>query len=244
MPAGPRAVTELEHEGLARPVDPRAHRQLSRRKEAVDRALPAPHRPVAVRDDPRRRALKDVQLAHARRDPGGRRDGGGAGDGMARSVRAQPVQRCLRREPRRDAVVHDDDGAVRELQRRAPRAVRRKPPQRLLVFRDRGPLEPLLAHARVRVRVHASVRVHRSGCELGVPGRADLAHDDHVHRRSQPVGDDARDLHPTARHAEHDHVRPVREPPRCELLCQVLARLRAIAPHEPTPPAGTLPCVP
>jgi hypothetical protein len=65
--AEPRAP-ELQHDALARPVDAGAHGELCGRKDAVDGPLPALERPVAVRDDPRRRALEDVQLLDLRLD--------------------------------------------------------------------------------------------------------------------------------------------------------------------------------
>ena len=85
------AVAELEDEGLARPVDPRAHRELGRREEAVERSLPALHRPVAMRDDPGRRALEHVQLGHLRLDLGDELDRGGAGADHGHALAGQVV---------------------------------------------------------------------------------------------------------------------------------------------------------
>ena len=86
------AMAELEHEGLARPVDPGPHRELGRREEPVDRSLPALHRPVAMRDHPRRRALEDVQL---RPPSAGSRGRTGSRRRPCRSrPRARPVRSC------------------------------------------------------------------------------------------------------------------------------------------------------
>ncbi len=72
-------VAELQHERLARPVDPGAHRQLGRGEAVVELALQLAHGPVGVRHDPRRRALEDVHPPHLGLDPGDELDRRGAG---------------------------------------------------------------------------------------------------------------------------------------------------------------------
>ena len=44
--------------------------------------------------------------------------------------------------------------------------------------------------------------------ELGLPGHAQLADQEHVHGRAQEVGDDARHGHSASGEAKHNHVWP------------------------------------
>ena len=52
---------------------------------------------------------------------------------------------------------------------------------------------------------HAAER-HCAERQLGIESRAELAHDDHIERRTERRGDFERNGHAAARQAEHDHV--------------------------------------
>jgi hypothetical protein len=67
----------------------------------------------------------------------------------------------------------------------------------------------------VRIQDRGAVFGDHPDAELGVAGRAELPHGQHIKRRSEPLGDLERDRHPAAWQRDHDRPLPRQ---RCELL--------------------------
>ena len=131
-------------------------------------------------------------------------------DQPPRSPRADRAQRRPRRPPGRQAVVHDDDGAPGDVERRPPAAV---------ALHTLVELAVRVAHRRLELAVAGQRPSHgesvedldaalRDGADavLGVPGGADLAYDEDVERRTQRARHLGGDGDAAPGQAEHDRV--------------------------------------
>ena len=121
-------------------------------------------------------------------------------------------QRGAYRSAGRDAIVDDDHGAILELDARAPAAIDLIPAMDFLqlvvnlafqiVARDAQRAH----HFAIENRLRMIAVDHRADPQLGLAGRAELAHDDHIERRIQRARDLEGHRNAAARHAQNDRI--------------------------------------
>ena len=138
----------------------------------------------------------------------------GAPTGIATTMRVAPRARATagdaHRRARGDAVVDDDRGAPREVDRACIAAEPRDPGLEFVALAplDRGELSRLQAHVGDDVVVEhprplLADRAHR---ELGLAGYSELAHDEHVERCTERDCDRRGDGDAAAGKPEHDRI--------------------------------------
>ena len=134
------------------------------------------------------------------------------------------------------AVIHQDDGAIRDADRRPIAAEQPLAPLELTTLLLRHPLDVVAGDSVCdHFRIEHANSTARDGAhgQLFVSWKAELAHDEHVHGRAEPPRDLPGDGYSAPRESEHQDVLPA-----CkgrQALAQHASRLSPIAvAHEPT----------